>query len=218
MESDLEIIRTGKGMDYVIEEKADGISEYLEIIKRPVKDENGRNSGIIALINNVTERELQRISLEEKAMCDELTGFNNRHGFENYIRCVEDRGSIMSVISADCNDLKIINDTYGHYVGDEYIRMTAVMFRTVLPENVQLFRVGGDEFVIILPSVGEKTAAGYIEQLRKEELHCMIKDRHISVSYGIAEWDPSDAIKESLDLADRRMYDFKRRLKEKISG
>ena len=214
MASDLEIIRTGKGMDYIVEERADGISEYLEIIKRPVKDENGKNSGIIALINDVTERELQRISLEEKAMCDELTGFNNRRGFEKYISSVCENESRMYVISAVCNDLKVINDTYGHFVGDEYIRMTAVMFRTVLPENAQLFRVGGDEFVMMLPSVDEKTAEDYIGRLCSEELHYMIKDRHISVSYGMAEWDTSQKIKESLDLADQRMYDFKRRYKE----
>lgn len=215
MESDREIIRTGKGMDYVIEERADGVSEYLELIKRPVKDESGRNIGIIALINDVTERELQRISLEEKALCDELTGLQNRHGFEKYIRSVVEREKSVCIISADCNELKSINDTYGHLVGDEYIRMSAVMFRTVLPETAHIFRLGGDEFVIILPSVDEKTALGYIDRLRGEELHYMIMDRHISVSYGIAEWDTSTVFEKSLDLADRRMYEFKRQTKEK---
>ena len=67
MEADQEIIRTGKGTDYVIEENVDGVKEYLELIKRPVFDKKGNVTGIIALINNVTEHELLKQELEKRS-------------------------------------------------------------------------------------------------------------------------------------------------------
>ena len=121
MENDLEIIRTGKGARYIIEEKADGVSDYLEVIKRPVRDENGGIKGIIALINNITEQHLIRLALEEKALKDELTDTYNRHYFDKYITCLQNIPKPISFISADLNDLKKINDTQGHAAGDEYI-------------------------------------------------------------------------------------------------
>ena len=68
MEIAKEMLRTGKGTNYIIEEKADGVTDYLELIKRPVRDKDGKITGIIALINNVTEQQLLRMSLEEKAL------------------------------------------------------------------------------------------------------------------------------------------------------
>ena len=98
----MEILRTGKGTNYIIEERADGISEYLELIKRPVFDDDGNVTGIIALINDVTEQQLLKMSLEEKAMKDELTGAYNRYYFDSYISSLE-RNQKMPVafISAD---------------------------------------------------------------------------------------------------------------------
>jgi len=66
MEADQEIIRTGKGSDYIIEENVNGVKEYLELIKRPVFDAKGNVNGIIALINDVTERQLLKMELEKQ--------------------------------------------------------------------------------------------------------------------------------------------------------
>ena len=72
-ESDLRVIRNGVGSDYVIEENEDGIHEYLQIIKEPLRDSEGRVRGIIAIINDVTEQEKLRRELRKKsvrkAMC-----------------------------------------------------------------------------------------------------------------------------------------------------
>ena len=67
MEADREIIRTGKGTDYIIEENVDGQQQFLELIKRPVFDAKGNVTGIIALINDVTEQELLKKELEKRA-------------------------------------------------------------------------------------------------------------------------------------------------------
>ena len=67
MEADRRILETGKGTDYIIKENEDGVTEYLQLIKRPVFDDNGRTKGIIALINDVTENQLLKQELEKHA-------------------------------------------------------------------------------------------------------------------------------------------------------
>jgi len=71
MEADRRIIETGEGTEYVIEENHDGIRDYLQLIKRPVYDEEGRISGIIALINNITDYQRLKLEMEERAKTDD---------------------------------------------------------------------------------------------------------------------------------------------------
>ena len=70
MAADRRIIETGEGTEYVIEENQDGIQDFLQLIKRPVYDENGNVNGIIALINNITDYQLLKLELEKRAKTD----------------------------------------------------------------------------------------------------------------------------------------------------
>lgn len=70
MEADRRILETGVGTEYVIEENQDGIQEYLQLIKRPVYDENGKVTGIIALINNITDYQRLKLELEKRVKTD----------------------------------------------------------------------------------------------------------------------------------------------------
>lgn len=218
MEADKKILETGIGTDYVIEINADGVQEFMNIIKQPVRDEEGNITGIIALINDVTEQELLRMSLEKKALQDELTGVGNRRGFDQFLEGLAS-GALypISIISADCNELKAVNDTYGHLVGDEYIRMSALLFRTVLPENTRIFRTGGDEFVIILPQVGREQAAALVARLKEEEKHFSLRGRNISISYGVSCMEHTDLqFQRYLDAADQEMYTNKKKHKQHL--
>lgn len=210
MEADMEILRTGKGTAYTIEINADGQREFLEIIKQPLFDGNSCVSGIIGLINNVTERELLRISLEESAMMDELTCVYNRRFFEQYTSSLEKSGKFpVSIISADCNDLKKVNDTYGHLVGDEYIRMTALLFRTnsTIQHKGRIFRTGGDEFVIILSETPLDEAEDTVKKLKNEAVHFSVKQKNVSISYGVSCIENKNiSFRKCLDAADKKMY------------
>ena len=70
MEADRRVLETGEGTEYVVEENQDGIHEYLQLIKRPVYDENGKVNGIIALINDITDYQLLKLELERRAKTD----------------------------------------------------------------------------------------------------------------------------------------------------
>ncbi|MBO4368769.1 MAG: PAS domain-containing protein, partial [Desulfovibrio sp.] len=90
METDAEILKTGKGMSYIIKETAAGHTEYLELIKRPTHDRNGKINGIVSLINNVTEKELLKMELERRSTVDAMTGLLNKSATEDLIEVTLD--------------------------------------------------------------------------------------------------------------------------------
>lgn len=212
VKADMNIIASGKGTSYTIEINEDGIQEFYEIIKEPYKNKQGKTIGIIGLINEVTEYELMKMKLEEIVRTDELTGLYSRYYFDQYIKIIQKKEMYpISVISADCDGLKNINDTYGHLVGDEYIRMASLLFRMVIPEDGAAFRVGGDEFIILLPYTAEETAQGYVNQMREKEKFFQIRGEKLSVSLGLSSIKSSqESADECIAVSDKKMYDEKR--------
>lgn len=208
MEADREIVRTGKGTNYVIEINVDGVQEFMELIKRPVYNDNGDITGIIALINDVTETELLKRELQKRARTDELTGLDNHRAFdEDLDKSPKDSDFPIAVISCDCDGLKSVNDTLGHLVGDEYIHMAAAAFKTPLPEGAKAYRTGGDEFVAFAPCTTQEQADEIIRAIRDNAELFKIKGHKVSLSCGAAiitsaDEDPRDAVA----CADRNMY------------
>ena len=208
MEADQEIIRSGKGTSYTIEINADGIQEFMELIKRPVFDVNGNVAGIIALINDVTETELLKRELERRAGTDELTGLSNHRAFDEAVRAIPESNDFpIAIISADCDELKMVNDTYGHLVGDEYIRMAATAFMSALPENAKAYRTGGDEFIAILPQATEEDAMQIVAQMERQCELFKMQERNISISFGTAVINNAEeSVLNTISRADRNMY------------
>ncbi len=218
MESDKVIIKTGVGTSYIIEENEDDQQEFLQLIKEPLKDETGKVKGIIALINNVTEEELLRRKLEKISYTDELTGVYNRTFYEKYVKDLKEDIFPLSIISADCDNLKKVNDRYGHMVGDEYIRMSITMMKTILPEDAIICRTGGDEFVIFLERTNSASARRYINILNEMEDIFQIVDQKLSVSFGCctAETYSEDLkLEDFIAQSDTEMYKCKNRRKQR---
>ncbi len=216
LESDRRILATGEGTRYIIEINEDGQQEFLELIKEPVRDGSGEITGIIGLINNVTEQQLLKRNLEKRSRTDELTGLYNRHHFEDCIKRLHTQKEFpVSFISADCNGLKQINDTYGHLVGDEYIRMSALLFKMVLPETALIFRVGGDEFAIILLRTSALEAQALISEMKQKASLFQIRNQQLSVAFGLSSINAdTDDLIACIEEADRDMYTDKRKSKQ----
>lgn len=208
METDREIIRTGEGTSYVIEINADGVQEFMELIKRPVFDEDRNVAGIIALINDVTERELFRRELEQLVHTDALTGLGNHRAFADFVQGIPEQGVFpMGIVSADCDDLKGVNDTFGHLVGDEYIRLSAQAMVSALPEGAHAFRTGGDEFIAFLPGMTLEQTKEVVAEMQRQEGLLTLSECPISVSYGTAVIEgPEDKVLDDIASADRIMY------------
>ena len=122
MESDIEMMRTGKGTNYIIEEKGEDGNEYLELIKRPTFDENGKVNGIVAIINNITEMQRLKLELERRSKIDQLTGLFNKQTTEDMItqvlKQIGDNGGNGALLMIDVDKFKYVNDTFGHIAGD----------------------------------------------------------------------------------------------------
>ena len=210
-EQDKKILETGIGCRYIIEECQDGETEYLEVIKNPVRDKEGHIIGIVGLINNVTDRISLQKQLEAYAQTDTMTGLYNRRYLRHWTEQeVKPHLFPVSIISADCDGLKATNDMYGHFVGDEIIRRAAQLFKTELPDDAVLFRMGGDEFLLILPGTSMEQAQEWVNVLRKEAKSVAIRNIPMSISYGICTLeDDSEDFMDAVGMADKRMYSEK---------
>ena len=213
LESDLELIRTGKGSSYIIEEN-EGAQEFLQIIKEPLFYEDGKVRGIIALINIVTEQEQMRRKLRERYITDQLTRVYNRSYYTEYLAEMEWKApDPLSIIIADCDFLKRVNDTCGHLAGDDYIRSCADLMRYTLPKEAMIFRTGGDEFAAFLPEIGKEEAMKLMERIREGEGKYRIDGNPLSVSLGCSTMAGERNLKKYISLADQRMYEDKQRKK-----
>jgi diguanylate cyclase (GGDEF)-like protein len=152
--------------------------------------------------------------LEERASIDGLTGLYNRHYFEmalaEEIAKNKDHGIHFSIIVADLNGLKFINDTYGHQAGDELIKAAAMILREGFRETDVPARIGGDEFYILLPNTALNSASKVLERMEKtfKEKELAITEGvsvQIDCSFGVAGSDryPPDKVVEA---ADKEMY------------
>ena len=205
---DRKIVKTGRPSQYVIKANIDPTKpEYIELIKRPVRDKNGKIIGIVGQINDVTEK----IAIEEKlrrvAETDELTGFGNRSKLDEYVKhTLPNVLYPVGVFMADCDRLKHVNDTFGHKAGDRFIKATAGILTTSFPDNSEFFRLGGDEFLIIVPGSDKADCEKYMEEI-KAQSNLVIEDTRVSVSVGssIMEW-PDENFEKVTEKADKMMY------------
>lgn len=169
------------------------------------------------------ETEIKELSaLSER---DTLTELYNRRGFireaEKFLREVKTLGKIkekrkisfkdFSVIFIDLDNLKIINNEYGHKVGDQALKTTAKIFRDSVRNLDIVARWGGDEFVIGLAGADEKSAFKIAEKLKEELKLIKIKSRKLSASFGIVSYHHKN--KSPRFSAE---YSKKSRAKEKI--
>ena len=125
-----------------------------------------------------------------------------------------------SVISIDIDHFKKVNDTYGHDVGDAVLKELALLIQESSRDTDLPCRLGGEEFILILPRVTQHDAAQIAERLRQRVERTRLPDvGHITVSIGIANW-PSDAVNVTavLKLADDMLYKAKREGRNRVEA
>ncbi len=150
---------------------------------------------------------------------DALTGLPGNTKFRDYIADIESGNmgaTSVGVLFFDVNGLKEYNDTKGHRAGDLLIQKAAESLHTLTDTGVSAFRVGGDEFAVIITGRDESFLHEMLEKWRRElaELNAAEDGIHCSVAVGAAFSAGEDKISDILALADQRMYADKRGMKE----
>ncbi|MBL8262485.1 MAG: GGDEF domain-containing protein [Xanthomonadaceae bacterium] len=151
--------------------------------------------------------------LRRLAMTDELTGMPNRRSILEYlereIAGLRD-GRAMSVITFDVDHFKRINDIHGHHGGDRVLRSIAGIIGTALPASARLGRMGGEEFLIVLPASGGDAAFTLAERLRARvgdaSFEGFTADERVTISLGVSEGVPGDDVEILLRRADAALY------------
>jgi diguanylate cyclase (GGDEF)-like protein len=164
--------------------------------------------------------------LKEMATHDALTNTFNRHYFTQFIneegKRASHQGKPISLVMVDIDNFFQVNDKFGHSEGDRILQVVAGMLGNVVRKPDTVVRYGGDEFVIIMPCTSHADAEKVMERLRLkfEEWQPDLPQLKLSISFGVASWDPagSESLKEVLEKADQFMYHRRQsRLEEKAS-
>lgn len=161
---------------------------------------------LFALIDITAQRQYEE-KLHYLNNHDALTGLFNRSFFDAELeRLMESRRYPVSIIIADVDGLKEINDTFGHAAGDQIIKLAAkVLRRAVRPEDV-VARLGGDEFAILLPQTTSADEALQHIRQNRETIQFAAAEVSMQLSLGAATAQGRSQLREAMLLADSRMY------------
>lgn len=129
---------------------------------------------------------------------DSLTGLGNRYALNQTLLILSEMSTSVGVCYSDINGLKVYNDEKGHATGDELIKETAKIFASVFKKKFS-YRIGGDEFIAIVPEVDEDIFSAMVEKLKQ-------KIKKISISIGAVWSDDSKQINSLIKNADEAMY------------
>jgi len=156
----------------------------------------------------IAKRQQTEKQLRYQSTHDKLTGIYNRTFFETeLVRYEHSRDFPISIIVIDQDNLKVVNDTKGHRVGDALLRKTADLLRSVVRESDVLARIGGDEFVILLPATDVVSVKNIMARVKQSllEYNAEHSDLPVELSLGAATAEKNNLI-EAFKLADKRMY------------
>ena len=214
-------------------EVADGL--WMDIRDTPVEDSRGRSLGRILVVRDVSEQQARQAAVEElnrqlaeqvrvidqlraelaeEAVRDPLTGLHNRRHLDQVLAggldtAGSDEG--LAVVTLDIDHFKAVNDRFGHAAGDTVLTAVARLLQASVRDGDTAVRLGGEEFLVLLPGADRGQALRRAEEMRRgvaAVVHAFGGERiHVTVSAGVAV-RPDDGVSAGtlLEAADRALY------------
>jgi diguanylate cyclase (GGDEF)-like protein len=217
---DVPVVILGEYEDELLAVEAlrEGVQDFL------AKEHLDRSTLVRSLRFSIERHRLQK-SLQNLSLIDDLTGLYNRRGFialgGQHLRMIQRKGAAL-LIYLDLDDLKKINDTYGHLEGNRALIVTANILRSSFRQSDILARLGGDEFCVLMTDAGEDSVQQVRKRLqqRTDFVNALSSWRfRLSLSVGIADvpvvHQPS--LDDLLRAADALMYEEKRSKQRRVS-
>jgi|GEM_PF-5267553 len=193
----------------------DGVTVTLTDISSLKRQEHDLRVAIDSLENEMRERQNLQEELTRMATTDSLSGALNRRELlrrsKREVAAARRYGRPLSLLIADIDHFKRVNDTHGHAAGDVAIRAVADICRRALRETDLVARIGGEEYVVLMPETTLDRARITAERLRRTLAETPIcagaVEFRITASFGVADWGPEDAtIEATLARADGALY------------
>lgn len=182
----------------------DDENERLQMKIAELEQKLAQATDELRLFNRLLEEEMSEKTKKEEQITylsyhDELTGLHNRRYYAEALMTLDQQKNLpISIIVADVNNLKITNDTLGHAKGDELLIEAARVMRSVCRQKDIIARIGGDEFVILLPNTSSDSAENIVRRIETLAENKTVGDCPLSISFG---WDTKEALQE--DILDR---------------
>ena len=162
--------------------------------------------GVVAIARDITNQRMYQQQIEYLSYHDQLTKLHNRRAFEEELKRIDREESLpLCLIMADVNGLKLINDSFGHRDGDMLLIKFAKVLTATAPVEEMVFRIGGDEFVIILPRCTRKEADELVETIKNNCSLETVNAVKLSVSFG---WDIKEHTNESINMVLKTAEDY----------
>jgi diguanylate cyclase (GGDEF)-like protein len=194
----------------------DGQARWFETNARAIVDERGAIESVLTIARDISARKAIERRLTTDALTDPLTGLPNRRAFDATVsrrplHAANDRSDCVALL--DLDHFKIINDSFGHAVGDRVLRDFAKLTRRIVRERDFVARIGGEEFAIFFPDTPLAQALLVCDRLRLEmantDLCVGSATVRVTVSGGVGQIGPR-GIDEALKNADVALYEAKR--------
>ena len=219
-------LRTGQPacMDAVGWRRPNGTIAWISVRAKPIKLPGNGGTGALITFTDITSLREAEETIRRLAFTDVATDLPNRRLFgdrlERAIAQAKRDGRIVGLLFLDLDGFKVVNDLYGHDTGDEVLRLIARRLTSVVRESDTVARYGGDEFLVLLPSLSTPDGAVVVARkiLRALEEPIDLKGRHVRVSASIGvslypiDADNGSALIEKADIA---MYRAKNRGKSR---
>lgn len=179
-----------------------------------VRDKNNEIINFVGYLTDITELKDKEIELENISRTDQLTKISNRMQLDDVLQNQYHRfyrnNEICSIILVDIDYFKLVNDQFGHLVGDTIlIEFASILKSSIRAEDI-VGRWGGEEFLIILPHADLKQAVQSAEKLRLIiNNHIFTTVEHKTASFGVATFEKGMTIQTLLDTADSALYQSK---------